>query len=124
MINMKKTEEMPEAYEDMDEPAYPYGLCITLDAEQLNKLGITALPEVGGQMMIKAKAYVKSTSAYETQGGQDMSMKLQITDIDLSGIERDKDAAEGMYGSNRSNGGSKAETSRSSNMSTMLYGGG
>ena len=40
MINMKKTEEMPEAYEDMDEPAYPYGLCITLDAEQLDKLGM------------------------------------------------------------------------------------
>lgn len=124
MINMKKTEEMPDEYESYDEPAYPYGLCITLDAEQLNKLGITALPEVGGEMMIKAKAYVKSTSAYETQGGQDMSMKLQITDIDLSGIERDKDAAESMYGSDRSNGGSKAETSRINNISTMLYGGG
>lgn len=119
MINMKKTEEMPEEYEDMDEPAYPYGLCITLDAEQLDKLGINTLPKVGAEMMIKAKAYVKSTSAYETQGGKDMSVSLQITDLDLSGMDRQKDQAEAMYGEGKAQG----ETSRINNLSTMLYGG-
>jgi hypothetical protein len=120
MINMKKTEEMPEEYEGMDEPSYPYGLCITLDAEQLDKLGINTLPKVGSEMMIKAKAYVKSTSAYETQGGKDMSVQLQITDLDLSGLDRQRDQADAMYGDN---GGSKGETSRINNLSTMLYGG-
>mgnify|MGYP003624519999 CR=1 FL=1 len=121
MINMKKTEEMPEEYEDMDEPSYPYGLCITLDAEQLNKLGINTLPAVGGEMMIKAMAYVKSTSAYETQGGQDMSMKLQITDIDLSGMDRQKNQAEGMYGKDKAPANAPAKAT--GDMSTMLYGG-
>ena len=118
LINMKKTEEMPEKYEDMDEPAYPYGLCITLDAEQLNKLGITALPKVGSEMYVHAKAYVKSTSAYETQGGKDMSVSLQITDLELEGLDRQTDRAEAMYGDN---GGSKGNTSRINNPSTMLY---
>jgi hypothetical protein len=119
MINMKKTEEMPEAYEDMDKPAYPYGLCITLDAEQLDKLGINTLPKVGSEMMIKAKAYVKSTSAYETQGGKDMSVSLQITDMDVGEGDRSKDRAEAMYGE----GSAKKETSRINDQSTMLYGG-
>jgi hypothetical protein len=116
MINMKKTEDMPSEYEDMDEPAYPYGLCLKLTAEDMDKLGITALPKVGSEMMIHAKAYVKATSAYETQGGQDMSISLQITDLDLDGIERQKDQAEAMYGK-------EAPAAPASGGSSMLYGG-
>ena len=122
MINMKQkpeVEEMPGEIE-YDEPAYPYGLCITLDAEQLDKLGITALPKVGSTMMIKAKAYVKSTGAYETQGGNDMTMSLQITDMEISGEDRQQNQAEAMYGKDK---GTQKETSRINNISTMLYGG-
>jgi len=90
LVNMKqqpKREEMPGAIE-ADEPRYPYGLCISLGKEELEKLGITALPKVGSEMMITAKAIVKSTSAYDTQGeGQDMRVELQITDMGIGQTE-------------------------------------
>jgi hypothetical protein len=102
MINMKqaaKREEMPGAIE-ADEPRYPYGLCISLGKEELEKLGITALPKVGGEMMITAKAVVKSTSAYDTQGGTDMRVELQITDMDVGQTEnaQNNDRASKLYG--------------------------
>lgn len=103
MINMKqaaKREEMPGEIES-DEPRYPYGLCISLGKEELEKLGITALPKVGGEMMITAKAVVKSTSAYDTQGqGQDMRVELQITDMDIGQTEnaQNNDRASKLYG--------------------------
>ena len=103
LINMKqqpKREEMPGAIE-ADEPRYPYGLCISLGKEELEKLGITALPKVGGEMMITAKAVVKSTSVYDIQGeGQDMRVELQITDMGLGQTEgaTNNDRATMLYG--------------------------
>ena len=103
MINMKskpEREEMPGAIES-DEPRYPYGLCISLGKDELEKLGITALPKVGGEMMITAKAVVKSISEYETQGeGKDMNMSLQITDMEIG----------------------QTENAQNNNRATMLYG--
>ena len=90
IINMKsesKPEEMNESM-DYDDPEYPYGLCITLGKEELEKLGITVLPQVGSEMMVHAKAYVKMTRAYDTQGdGKDMSVELQITDMAIEPAE-------------------------------------
>lgn len=89
MISMKQEaerEEMPGEIE-YEEPMYPYGLCLHLGQEQLEKLGITALPTVGTEMMLHAKVFVKGTSAYETQGGKDMSIDLQITDMELGASE-------------------------------------
>lgn len=98
MVDMKskaEREEMPGAVE-ADEPQYPYGLCLHLGMDELEKLGMKQLPEVGATMMISAKAFVKSTSAYETQGdGKSMSVDLQITDMEL-GAEK-KDPASVMY---------------------------
>lgn len=104
MINMQKPaerEEMPGEYE-LDEPRYPYGLCITLGKDELEKLGITALPKVGTEMNIMAKAYVKMTRAYETQGeGEDMGIELQITDMEIQGNQqqRNAEASTMLYGS-------------------------
>lgn len=104
MINMKskpEREEMPGEIEG-DEPRYPYGLCLSLGKDELEKLGITALPKVGSEMMVTAKAYVKSTSAYETQGeGEKMSIELQITDMELgsNGAQRQDSAATMLYSS-------------------------
>lgn len=90
MINMKQEaerEEMPGEVE-YDEPMYPYGLCLSLEQDQMEKLGITALPSVGTEMTITAKVFVKGTSAYETQGGKDMSMQLQITDMEIGASDK------------------------------------
>ena len=93
LINMKskpEKEEMPGAIEK-DEPRYPYGLQIRLGKDELEKLGINALPAVGGKMKITAECFVESTSAYETQGsGKDQSMTLQITDMEISSSDAKK----------------------------------
>lgn len=124
LINMKqqpKREEMPGVIE-ADEPRYPYGLCISLGKEELEKLGITALPKVGGEMMITAKAVVKSTSAYDTQGeGTDMRVELQITDMDLGQTEnaQNDNRASKLYGN--TNGGTEGRAIN--NLQSSMLGG-
>ena len=101
MINMKRAperEEMPGEIEK-DEPRYPYGLCISLEKEDMDKLGLGNLPKVGTEILFMAKAVVKSTSAYETQGGNDMRVELQITDMEMKADqnERNNAAASMLY---------------------------
>lgn len=100
MADMKisKTEAKEQALGiEMDAPEYPYGLCISLEKDQLEKLGITELPKVGAKMMVHANAVVKSVSAYDTQSGSDQRVELQITEMELASGEA-KDPAEIMYG--------------------------
>lgn len=101
MINMKRAperEEMPGEIEK-DEPRYPYGLCISLEKEDMDKLGLSNLPKVGTEVSFIAKAVVKGTSAYETQGGSDMRVELQITDMEMKAdqTERNNAAASMLY---------------------------
>jgi hypothetical protein len=85
MISMKQKPEREEAPGEIEyeEPMYPYGLCLHLSQDEMEKLGITTLPSVGTEMTITAKVFVKGTSAYETQGGKDM----QITDMEIGASE-------------------------------------
>jgi hypothetical protein len=103
MVNMKSKpgEKSPEATQSTEykEPEYPYGLCIRLSKDELDKLGITSLPTVGAKMTITAAAFVKSTSAYETQdSGKDMSIELQITDMEIGAAQAKGEAATMLYG--------------------------
>jgi hypothetical protein len=101
MVNMKMAAEKAKEYDKEtmsgDKPEYPYGLCLNLEAEQLEKLGITELPAVGAKMMLHANAYVKTVSEYSTQDGTDRRVELQITELDVRPGEG-KDPAEIMYG--------------------------
>lgn len=103
MVNMKRAperEEMPGEIE-ADEPRYPYGLCISLGKDELEKLGITSLPTVGAAMNVMARATVKSVSSYETQGeGADMRVELQITDLEIGQASGTTAAASALYGNN------------------------
>lgn len=90
LINMEMSKE--EAKEETqpspaDAPKYPWGLCITLNDDSLEKLGVDSLPEVETEVTIVAKAQVSRTSAYQSNGGEaERSMELQITDMQLGGI--------------------------------------
>lgn len=98
MVDMKQTKKEPsEQAIEMEQPEYPYGLCIHLEKEQLEALGITDLPKVGEKMMVHANAYVKTVSAYDTKDGLDQRVELQITELELRPGEG-KDPAEIMYG--------------------------
>jgi hypothetical protein len=103
MVNMKSKpgENNAETAQSTEykEPEYPYGLCIRLSKDELDKLGITSLPAVGAKMTITAAAFVKSTSAYETQdSGKDMSIELQITDMEIGAAQAKGEAATMLYG--------------------------
>jgi hypothetical protein len=103
MISMKRKPDgenstaMP--VEGSSKEEYPYGLCIRLGKEELKKLGITQPPSVGSKMTITAAVYVKSTSAYEYAGeDKDMSVELQITDMEIGEAQDKGDAATLLYG--------------------------
>lgn len=104
MTNMKMSASEAKEYSGdaavaSDAPEYPHGLCIRLDDDALEKLGITALPAIGTEMMVTAKVIVKSTSAYSRQGGEDhKDVELQITDLELGQMSASSDAATALYG--------------------------
>lgn len=60
--------------------SYPWGLCIRLESEELAKLGIKALPNVGDEIHIMAVAKVTGVNQSAREGQDDeTSVALQIT---------------------------------------------
>lgn len=80
---------------------YPYGLCLHLDSDQCNKLGLTDQLPVGTIVMVHALAIVQRTStALEKDGddkGPDITMDLQITDMGVEPQGTATDAASRLY---------------------------
>lgn len=127
LVSMKMTAEEAKEYggpvtADYQGPEYPYGLSIDLDDGSLEKLGITALPKVGSEMMITAKCVVKSVSANQMQGGdQETRVCLQITDMDVGQTEnaQNNDRASKLYG----NTNGTTEPRAMNNLQSSLLGG-
>jgi len=98
MQDMGKTPD--EAKEDMgplDVPSvtnrYPYGLCISLDEDQLKKLDLEK-PDVGDMIHLFAMARVTSVSENEkSDGSKCCRVELQITHLGLED-ENDEGAEE------------------------------
>lgn len=68
-----------------DGPRYPYGLCLRLDNDVLEKLGLTSMPAVGSKVMIEAVCEVNSVSQHDSKdGGKNKSLSLQITDMGVA----------------------------------------
>jgi hypothetical protein len=100
MISMKREperEEMPGEVE-MDSPMYPEDLCLKLEAEDLERLGITSLPKVGSVMEIRARAYVKSSAVEKTHEGDEPKVEVQVTDMEIRGVDVAQSAATLLYG--------------------------
>lgn len=103
MLNTPAEAQEENSPSTSDAPAYPWGLCITLNDGSLEKLGVKALPAVGTEVTIVARATVSRTSANATEGGDDYSsVDLQITDMQVDGLDADLfgRAAEMLYGKN------------------------
>lgn len=86
MINMKNSHKATETLLECcssEQPEYPYGLCISLDTDSLNKLGLTELPEIGTVLTLLARVEVTSVSQYERSDGKNRDVSLQITDMEL-----------------------------------------
>ena len=70
---------------------YPYGLCISLDEEDLAKLGMPLDADVGDMIQVAAMARVTSVSKKEMADGTcDCRVELQITHLNLEGDDEDE----------------------------------
>lgn len=78
-------------------PIYPYGLSLSLDGDALDKVGMSALPEVGEEMLLHAKVKVTSVSSNEHEHGKHKSVSLQITDLGLEDAGEKTAAADALY---------------------------
>lgn len=106
-MTLDKSEAQDEAGVSPCLPKYPYGLCIYLDDETLEKLGLTQLPRVGSTMTLTAQVRVTGTRSNETQTEKESgehdentssSVDLQITAMELSGAKATQSAASMLYG--------------------------
>lgn len=92
-MKMESTIPQPEMADE-----YGYGLRINLECDQVEALGITKLPEPGTAMMIRARVVVVRTTTENDGEGPEHYMTLQITDMELGAVEKNKPAASMLYG--------------------------
>lgn len=85
MVDMRKTpaeveeDSIPSA---ADQPAYPYGLSISLCQDELEKLGLDHTDfEVGDLVHFHAMSVVTSVSSSQNEGGNTCRVELQITHL-------------------------------------------
>lgn len=64
-------------------PIYPYGLCISLSQDELEKLNLEPECQVGDMIHLLAMAKVTSISQYETTESANCRIELQITHLGL-----------------------------------------
>lgn len=65
--------------------SYPWGLCIRLEKEQLDKLGMKQLPRVGTELHVMAMAKVTSVEQSAREGDEEhQCVALQITHMQMA----------------------------------------
>tara|TARA_B100001989_G_C24470729_1_gene429068 strand:- start:58 stop:432 length:375 start_codon:yes stop_codon:yes gene_type:complete len=122
LIDLKKDPQPIDSKEMFDEPMYSYGLCISLGKEELQKLGIEKLPEAGTEMMLKAKAYVKTVRESQEKDGVEQNVELQICAMAIEPIDKTGDQADGLYG-DKASAPPKAQPVTTPTTGTYLTGG-
>lgn len=100
MVNLKR--DNADTGMDYTPSQYPGGLCLYLDEDTCEKLGIPGALTPGTVIGITAQAIVtNATESLEADGddkGNDVSMSLQITDLSLVAGGVASNAAEELYG--------------------------
>lgn len=104
LVSMKRSDD------DAEGMAYPginrfgYGLCLCLDEDQCEALGISKALRPGTQVSIKAIGIVtRATESLESDGddsGNDVSLSIQVTDLGMEAQGRTSNAASILYGAN------------------------
>jgi Major coat protein-like len=104
MVDMaRSTEEKISAIEEsMPMPTaaaeYPYGLCISLDERDLEKLGLTSDCEAGDTLDLRAMATVKSVSLNDYNGKKSCNIQLQIEKLAVENEDEEYPVAAKRYG--------------------------
>lgn len=89
MVDMKRTpadkaeDAATCAPTPMAGPDYPWGLCISLDQDDLDKLDLSDDCQAGDTIDLRAFAKVTSISRREVEGKVETRIELQITDLSV-----------------------------------------
>lgn len=104
LVSMKTNENDNIVSSTSDNP-YGYGLTINLNDDQCAALGVTEPIKAGTKMQIVAAAFVtRASESVDTDGdgdpgGNEVTLCLQITDMELTQGEASKPATSILYGS-------------------------
>lgn len=71
-------------------PIYPYGLCISLGNDELEKLNLDGSCEAGDMLYMDCIAKVTSCSSTDTTEGVKRRIELQITHIAIESPEEEE----------------------------------
>ncbi len=74
---------------------YPYGLSISLDQDDLDKLGMDADCAAGDMLHLHALAKVSSVSTNDTESGMRCRIELQITHLEVEDEDAENEEADG-----------------------------
>lgn len=118
IVSMERTEAEKKAaearYKDgpaTSGPDFPWGLCLNLGKDEIAKLGIDDLPEVGDEFHIYAVAKVTRVSQSASEQGEDSKgVELQITH--MGAMQEEEKATDGK----------EAKASGFSKAASKLYG--
>lgn len=91
----KVKETMPAVVaEKAEAPSYPWGLCLRIEKEQIEKLKLDGA-QVGDTIHVFALGKVTSVSARASEGGDDhSSIEIQITDMAAENEDRENEEAD------------------------------
>lgn len=76
-------------------PKYPYGTSLSLDDDELKKLGITAEQKIGAKFVLAGLVEVTGYSKNASQAGERQCLNLQITELGL--MKKGATIAETLY---------------------------
>lgn len=80
-------EEKREACMGAPSP-YPWGMCLSLEKRELDKLGVKVLPMVGSEVHFMAVAKVTGVNQSAREGEDEESrVALQITMLQITGLQ-------------------------------------
>lgn len=102
LVSMKRPKE--EKHDDkacdpceFERPDYPYGTRLNLEEDQLESLGLKAMPPAGAQIRIEGLGEVIGVREEQVEGKTRRSLEIQITDLGLD-AGPEKSVAERLYG--------------------------
>jgi len=103
-LDREEKQERAESPRLDDQPEYPYGLKIHVDKSMFGRVDPGKIPQVGDKLMLLARVEVTDVHKEPAPGDVfKVSCGLQITDMDLKPVEKEKmGAAESLYGESKS----------------------
>ncbi len=82
-IDPNSAEEKAEPQSMMEKPDYPYGLCVNIDEDGMEALGMSKLPKVGDVFQLAGLGKVVSVNQSADENSDRSSFSIQITDLGL-----------------------------------------